>query len=200
LKAQLGEAPWEQVAEAVGIRRSRLFQLLGTEKLPESIQADIRSGRISEKQSRALQGLPPGHQEALRDVIIAEDLPADEAMRLARELKAHGVADNPAAAADALARFRAPRKIVNTREDELGLLLAAVADAASGGSAARAALKRLADDREVPPFDEDRVVSETLALARSLARTPRTELRPGSGIFSALAALYGALDAALSNE
>jgi len=86
LKVKLGDAPWEQVAEAVGIRRSRLFQLLGTEKLPEQIQADIRAGRISEKQSRALQGLSAGHQEALRDVIIADDLPADEAMRLAREL------------------------------------------------------------------------------------------------------------------
>src|SRR5690606_32780504 len=30
LKSQLGDAPWEAVAEAVGIRRSRLFQLLGT--------------------------------------------------------------------------------------------------------------------------------------------------------------------------
>lgn len=200
LKVQLGDVPWEQVAEAVGIRRSRLFQLLGTEKLPESIQADIRSGRLSEKQSRALQGLPPGHQEALRDVIIADDLPADEAMRLARELKAHHIADDSGAAADALARFRAPRTYVNTREDELGLLLAAFADAVSGGSQDRAALKRLADDRDLPLFDEDRLVGETLALARSLARTPRTELRPGSATFAALAALYGALDTALSNE
>ena len=31
LKAQLDDAPWEKVAEMVGIRRSRLFQLLGTE-------------------------------------------------------------------------------------------------------------------------------------------------------------------------
>jgi ParB family chromosome partitioning protein len=200
LKSQLGDVPWEQVAEAVGIRRSRLFQLLGTEKLPEHIQADIRAGRISEKQSRALQGLPVGHQEALRDVIIADDLPADEAMRLARELKSQKIADDPGAAADALARFRAPRTFVNTREDELGLLLSAVADAASGGSGNRAALKRLADERELAPFDEDRLVNETLALARSLARTPRTELRPGSSTFAALAALYGALDAALSNE
>ena len=34
LKTQLGDAPWEAVAEMVGIRRSRLFQLIGTEKLP----------------------------------------------------------------------------------------------------------------------------------------------------------------------
>jgi ParB family chromosome partitioning protein len=200
LKAQLGDVPWEQVAEAVGIRRSRLFQLLGTEKLPEHIQADIRAGRLSEKQSRALQGLSDAHREALRDVIVAEDLPADEAMRLARELKAHKVIDDAGAAAAALARFRAPRRIINTREDELGTLLAAVADAATGGSAERATLKRLADEHEIAPFDEDRLVSETLSLARSLARTPRTELRPGSPTFAALAALYGALDSALSAD
>ncbi|HEX5498132.1 MAG TPA: ParB/RepB/Spo0J family partition protein, partial [Thermomicrobiales bacterium] len=52
LKAQLGDATWETVAEAVGIRRSRLFQLLGTEKLPEPARDDIRAGRLSEKQSR----------------------------------------------------------------------------------------------------------------------------------------------------
>lgn len=200
LKAQLGDAPWEQVAETVGIRRSRLFQLLGTEKLPDHIQADIRAGRLSEKQSRALQGLSAAHQEALRDVIVAEDLPADEAMRLARELKAHRVIDDAGAAAAALARFRAPRRVINTREDELGILLAAVADAATGGSAERATLRRLADDHEIDPYDEDRLVSETLALARSLARTPRTELRPGSSTFAALAALYGALDAALATD
>lgn len=200
LKSQLGDAPWDQVAEAVGIRRSRLFQLLGTEKLPEHIQADIRAGRLSEKQSRALQGLPDGHREALRDVIVAGDIPADEALRLARELKAHKIPNDAGAAAAALARFRAPRRIINTRESELGLLLAAVAEAASGGSVERLALKRIADERELAPFDEDRLIGETLALARSLARTPRTELRPGAASFAALAALYGALDAALSNE
>lgn len=200
LKTRLGDAPWEQVAEAVGIRRSRLFQLLGTEKLPDHIQDDIRAGRISEKQSRALQGLSDAHREALRDVIMADDLPADEAMRLARELKAHKIQDNPAAAAAAIARFRAPRRITNTREDELGLLLAAVADAATGGSAERAALKRLADERELDSYDEDRLVAETLSLARTLARTPRTDLRPGSSTFAALAALYGALDAALGTD
>lgn len=200
LKSQLGDVPWEQVAEAVGIRRSRLFQLLGTEKLPEHIQDDIRAGRLSEKQSRALQGLSAGHREALRDVIVAEDLPAEEAMRLARELKARKIPDDANTAAAALARFRAPRRVINTREDELGLLLSAVASAATGGSGERAALKRLADERELDDYDEDRLVKETLALARSLARTPRTDLRPGSSTFAALAALYGALDVALANE
>jgi ParB family chromosome partitioning protein len=58
LKQQLGDVPWEQVAEAVGIKRSRLFQLLATEKLPEPVQEAIRAGRLSEKQTRPLQGFP----------------------------------------------------------------------------------------------------------------------------------------------
>ena len=87
LKSQLGDASWDVVAETVGIRRSRLFQLLGTEKLPEAIQADIRAGRLTEKQSRALQSLPGEHQRALRDAILADNLPADTAMAIARRLK-----------------------------------------------------------------------------------------------------------------
>ncbi len=87
LKVQLRDAPWEAVAEAVGIRRSRLFQLLGTEKLPETARDDIRAGRLSEKQSRALQGLPAAAQEALREAIITENIPAEEAARLARSLR-----------------------------------------------------------------------------------------------------------------
>src|SRR3954469_11117927 len=94
LKTQLGDAPWEAVAEMVGIRRSRLFQLIGTEKLPDQMQDDIRGGRISEKQSRALQGLPSGQQAALRAAIIHHDLSAEEGLRLARELKKSGIDDD----------------------------------------------------------------------------------------------------------
>ncbi|HEU0113435.1 MAG TPA: ParB/RepB/Spo0J family partition protein [Thermomicrobiales bacterium] len=106
LKARLGDATWETVAEAVGIRRSRLFQLLGTEKLPEPARDDIRAGRLSEKQSRALQGLPPGHQEALRAAIVADDLPAAEAMRLARSLRAAHLPDDAAVATRAMRNWR----------------------------------------------------------------------------------------------
>ena len=94
LKTQLGDAPWEAVAEMVGIRRSRLFQLIGTEKLPDRVRDDIRGGRLSEKQSRALQGLPAAHQEALHDAIIRYELSAEEAMRTARALKRAGPADD----------------------------------------------------------------------------------------------------------
>ena len=46
LKSQLGDASWDTVAETVGIRRSRLFQLLGTEKLPEHEGAHGYVGNI----------------------------------------------------------------------------------------------------------------------------------------------------------
>jgi len=88
LKSQMNDAPWEQVAEAVGIRRSRLFQLLGTEKLPETVQQELRAGRLSEKQSRVLQGLPETAQEALARLILDDDLPQTAAQRLARAVRA----------------------------------------------------------------------------------------------------------------
>lgn len=87
LKAQMNDAPWEQVAEAVGIRRSRLFQLLGTEKLPERVQAELRAGRLSEKQTRVLQGLPDVAQSALARMILDEGLSQPAAQRLARAVR-----------------------------------------------------------------------------------------------------------------
>ncbi len=88
LKQQLGDVPWEQVAEAVGIKRSRLFQLLATEKLPEPVQEAIRAGRLSEKQTRPLHGLPEPAQLALAELIEAERLAQPEIERLARTLRA----------------------------------------------------------------------------------------------------------------
>ncbi len=88
LKSQMNDAPWEQVAEAVGIRRSRLFQLLGTEKLPETVQQELRAGRLSEKQSRVLQGLPGAAQEVLARLILDDGLPQASAQRLARAVRA----------------------------------------------------------------------------------------------------------------
>jgi ParB family chromosome partitioning protein len=203
LKAQLGDAPWEQVAEAVGIRRSRLFQLLGTEKLPEWIQEDIRAGRLSEKQSRALQGLPEAHQAALRDLIVEDELPAEEAMRLARRLKECDApeADREAAAA-VLAEWRAGAPAANPDGeplDDAGRLLAAIADAA-GRRNERAALARRLKERGAPAYDADRLRAEVLALARTIGRAKPDDLRPGTPGSSTLLALFGALDAVLRPE
>jgi len=87
LKQQLGDVPWEQVAEAVGIKRSRLFQLLSTEKLPPPVQEAIRSGQLSEKQTRPLHGLPEPAQVALAQLTVQEQLEQREIEQLARALR-----------------------------------------------------------------------------------------------------------------
>jgi ParB family chromosome partitioning protein len=70
LKAQMGDPAWDTVAEAVGIRRSRLFQLLGTEKLEETVQEALRRGMISEKQTRQIQSLPEDVQRDLGAAVL----------------------------------------------------------------------------------------------------------------------------------
>lgn len=86
LKQQMDDAPWEKVAEAVGIRRSRLFQLLSTEKLVDSVQERIRSGELSEKQTRSLQGLAPQAQESLASMIVG-GLGEKQAQSISRRLR-----------------------------------------------------------------------------------------------------------------
>lgn len=212
IKAQLGDAPWEAVAGAVGIRRSRLFQLLGTEKLPEAAREDIRAGRLSEKQSRALQGLPAEHQEALRVAIVDGEVGAEEALRLARELREMaplGGGDG-VPAATVLADLRLGRGVAGAAarggaDDPLDALLAGLTAAGSAGSAesagagkrARAELARVADEVGAPAYDGERLRREILALAGTLARVPAGELRPGGGAYGPVTALAGALDALL---
>ena len=200
LKAQLDDAPWDAVAEAVGIRRSRLFQLLGTEKLPETVQADIRAGRLSEKQSRALQGLPEEHQRALRDAILADDLPPETARAIARRLKSERIPDDLNEAAAAIARFRTEAAAGRPAGgDELRELLGAITAASRGGSAARASLKRVADEQRAPAYAGDRLHGELLAVARSLARMPSGELAADSETRARLAAVVQTLQGLLGS-
>lgn len=199
LKSQLGDVPWEVVAETVGIRRSRLFQLLGTEKLPESVQEDIRGGRLSEKQSRALQGLPAEHQEALRDAIVEQDLSADEALQLARSLKQASLD----ATREAAERFLTVRESENSAEHAPDLLshaaalFAAIEAAAAGERGAEHALAAAAKSTRAPAFEGERLRKEVLVLARTLSRTPAEELMPGGAAYMPLTMLRGALDALL---
>lgn len=194
LKLQMSDAPWESVAASVGIRRSRLFQLLGTEKLPGAIQEDIRAGRLSEKQSRALQGLSPDAQLALRDSIVADDLSADEAMKLARALKTAEAQPGGLPPVLLLAELRgkqpAPAPDIDT-----AALLAAITSAATDTGGARQQLALMADAAWAAPFDSERLEYQVAALARSLARIPAAELRPGKPAHALLANLSHTLDA-----
>ncbi len=195
LKLQMNDAAWENVAAAVGIRRSRLFQLLGTEKLPETIQDDIRAGRLSEKQSRALQGLSPEAQLALRDSIVADDLSADTAMKLARALKLAESQQGALPPVLLLAELRG--KQTSTPPDiDTATLLKAVSAAATGNAEEREQLAELAEAAWAAPYEQDRFELQVAALARSLARIPAAELRagrPAHTLLTELAATLGTL-------
>jgi ParB family chromosome partitioning protein len=199
LKTQMGDAGWEDVAAAVGLKRSRLFQLLGTEKLHESIQEDIRSGRLSEKQSRALQGLTPNAQLALRDAIVADGLTALQATQLARMIKAATFEDTPAGAAlkvDEL-RISVTGKAQSAPEIDAIGLLDLIRKATSGNAADRAELAAAAQADLAAPFDQERLAEQVHGLARTLSRIPVTQLKPGTASFGHLRALQRTLDTLL---
>jgi ParB family transcriptional regulator, chromosome partitioning protein len=196
LKLQLHDASWEEVADAVAIKRSRLFQLLGTEKLPASIQTDIREGRLSEKQSRALQGLPEAAQLALRDAIIAEGLTADESQKLARKLKAERLDDRPESIALKLVEWRTGDPSKNAKSstpDDALALLEAISKSVTGSAGDREALARAADDAWAAPFDPERLEEQIHGIARTLSRMPATQLKPGTAAFGHLRALHRTL-------
>lgn len=194
LKVQMDDAPWEHVAAAVGIRRSRLFQLLGTEKLPDAIQEDIRAGRISEKQSRALQGLAPEAQLALRDAIVADDLSSEEAMRLARALKSADSQPGAMPSVLLIAELRGKHASLPPDVDTF-MLLRAVTAAATGSAADRQQLAEQAEGAWAAPFDPERLDFQVAALARLLARLPAAELRPGRPVHTLLTELTATLNA-----
>jgi ParB family chromosome partitioning protein len=174
LKTSLGDPAWEDVAAAVGIKRSRLFQLLGTSKLSPQAQVDIQQGRLSEKQSRALQGLPEIKQEALREMLVEDPLPEQAAMRLARAFREHPL---PADESEQAARetLHDLRKLLVANDVpqiryQTSTLLSTVRDAAHGANSDRKRLDRLIRIVGAPQFDEDRFAKELGAIARSLSR------------------------------
>lgn len=195
LREQLGDAPWEKVAEAVGIKRSRLFQLLGTEKLPEQAQTDIQAGRLSEKQSRALHGLPPERQDALRDLIVERNISATTASRLAKAFRDLPIRDehDPDTVSKALQHLYAlvaPEKPADVRM-QTDTVLDAIRKAEATDMAALIA---------APKFNDDRVVKEISALARSLTRLDRQVLTASPETASTLRTLRDALTTVLDEE
>ena len=86
----------EAVAQTVGKSRSHVANALRLLALPESMQADLRNGRLSAGHARALAGAPDA--AALANLVIDKGYSVREAEALAR--KAHGrEADRPARAA-----------------------------------------------------------------------------------------------------
>ncbi len=199
LRAQLGDPPWEQVAEAVGIRRSRLFQLLGTEKLPATAREDIRAGRLSEKQSRALQGLSPARQEALRERIVADQLSVTQATALARQLKATPAteSEDPAAARAELAALIAAGREGESPPPTTITLLQAIRNAVGGSPAARQQLRRMTRAGTAQQFNAQQLHDDIARMAQTLARGSRADLSEPA-VQQELAALRDTLDALLA--
>ena len=193
LRHQMGDAPWEQVAEAVGIKRSRLFQLLGTEKLPEVAKDDIQTGKLSEKQSRALQGLPPTQQEALRSLMVEKNISAPVATKIARALRSMTRSEelSNSAAQTQVERLYAliePEDATALARQTQTLLVAVQQHNTAD----------LAKLLGVPRFDEHRVAKEVAALARSLTRTDATQLAVSKHTRGNLEQLRAAIDAVLN--
>ena len=219
LKVQLRDAPWEAVAEAVGIRRSRLFQLLGTEKLPETAREDIRAGRLSEKQSRALQGLPAAAQEVLRDAIVTDSIPAEEAARLARSLRVEELPEDPAEIGERVRQLRAepgPKRRPTPRGETESVIESSPSTVPSPSVSADEKLTPpavssdprpidgwrqeldglLADQAAAATFDPVRVRLAIQGLAAALRNAEADDLRDGS-LTADLVVLRRALDGAL---
>lgn len=209
LKVQLGNVPWDDVAATVGIKRSRLFQLLNTEKLPEPVQDDIRAGRISEKQSRALQNLPPVFQLALRDEIVFGDLPAEDALAVARYIRK---TDAPSSEEDAraivvqarneIAGDPTPDSAVGTipAKERAQLGLSAVTAVANGDASRIPELTAYLTEQRVSPRAFKRLDDQAAALAGTLARIHTAKQRDRDAARSTLEALRAAIDAVLRNE
>ncbi len=195
LREQLGGVPWEQVAETVGIKRSRLFQLLGTEKLPDAAQEDIQSGRLSEKQSRALQGLPAIRQDALRQLIVSEKLPAPKASRLAKAFRSLRIDhdNDPDAVRRALDDLYA--LVTPTAPEDLRAQTEAILDAVRSTNASG-----MAELIAAPKFDSERVAREVSALTRSLSRVDHDDLASSPETGSMLRALRDALNTLLTRK
>lgn len=87
LKAALGDVPWAEVGARIGLTERRIFQLLDVARLPELVKADLRAGRLTEKHTRALRGLPSEVQDELRQVIEKERLPAHQVARLVKAMR-----------------------------------------------------------------------------------------------------------------
>ncbi len=203
LRSQMGDPGWDAVADAVGIKRSRLFQLLGTGKLNPEAQGDIQAGRLSEKQSRALQGLDAARQEALRDLIVSENITAQAAMRLGRAFK--GVDVRPPGDVDAAKRalFKVYGFVFASSDDQLQaqtrILLGAVRSAAGGQAASTRQLKSLAKTLGATSFREDRFGQEVNAIARSLTSISLDSAPRSAAVDTRLRELRDALDALLAD-
>ncbi len=119
----------EAVAQTVGKSRSHVANALRLLALPDSMQTDLRSGRLTAGHARALAGAPDA--AALANLVIDKGFSVREAEALAR--RAHGRdAERPASPPR-----QPPAKDADTRalEDDLSEVLGLAVEVADRGGA-----------------------------------------------------------------
>jgi ParB/RepB/Spo0J family partition protein len=179
LKEQMDDAPWEEVAAEVGIRRSRLFQLLDTDKLPAPAQEQIRAGALSEKQSRALQGLPEIYQHALAEAIVERVVPSQVAVRIGRALRQSGrQATSEKGARGHVAELLELAIVADeeARAAQTDRLLASLGEVTTGDDSGREALAEIAAVLGTPKYTPERVTKSVGELAQALSHADRSDL------------------------
>jgi ParB family chromosome partitioning protein len=203
LKEQMDDAPWEEVAAEVGIRRSRLFQLLDTGKLPDAAQDRIRAGTLSEKQSRALQGLPNAYQRALADAIVDRAVPSQIATRVGRALRqSRRQASSDTAVRDHVAELLDLAIVADdeARAAQTDRLLVSLDEMAGGDESGRAALAEIAAVLGTPKYTPERVTKSVGELAQALSHADRADLARDAALRTRLRALASVLDRLTSDE
>ncbi|HYH11070.1 MAG TPA: ParB/RepB/Spo0J family partition protein [Thermomicrobiales bacterium] len=194
LKDQMDDAPWEEVAAEVGIRRSRLFQLLDTSKLPEPAQEHIRAGALSEKQSRALQGLPPVYQQELANAIVERAVPSQVSTRIGRALRQSSrLATTPEGARTHIDELLdlAISADDESRNAQIDRLLATLNEVISGREHDRAGLDEIATTLGAPSYTPARVTRSVGDLAQALAQADRDRIADDQELRERLRTLAG---------
>jgi ParB family chromosome partitioning protein len=79
---------WAKIGKRLGYSRQRIHQLIQLLKLPDEIKDDVRSGSLTERDTRIYQGLKYAHQRALHRARMSGELSQAETRRVARYLKA----------------------------------------------------------------------------------------------------------------
>jgi ParB/RepB/Spo0J family partition protein len=136
LRVHLGARSWEQVGAAVGIRRRQIHNLLNVVRLPDTVLADIRAGRLTEKHGRALLLLQesPTLQDELHERIHDRNLCGDAAMELARRMRpAESLSGKPSPPRTSLSRAVAGliRHLERSDADELRAMRSRLEELAS---------------------------------------------------------------------
>lgn len=127
LKEAMGGVAWERVAEAVGIGRTRLFQLLDLldeRKTPEPERQAVRKGELTEKHIRVLRRVSGPLREGLRRVMIEDRMSAKEADMAADALVQNprmSISATPEQVAAAVRRIRTEAKTPREPEPRLNL-------------------------------------------------------------------------------